>query len=350
MNKMRWMILCAAICVIAGLAGCSGTERGDTGESAGLESCVGPRSESGSDSAAEDTQGNTVMNPNGHTRILIIGNSHSTDAFWMLPYALNDLAPEQEIVLGVAYYSGCSITQHNTFASKNKSVYRYHKNEKETWTSTDDVTLNTMLQDQPWDVIMLQAGSSDLDATLNKLGRRQLERHVRSRVRNPYRLVWHTSWPSPNDEMFFSPGFDPQPPEGYKDRLVESYGFDPVNQFDVLTAKAKEHILTDDRYDKAICTGAAIMHAYLVQNCPQTDLWRDYTHLSDFGRLVAAYAMAAQMTGESVEAVSVEAIPAALRNRRFRKYGDLIITQEMKQIVIQAANHSLRDPWNIPSV
>jgi len=56
-----------------------------------------------------------------------------------------------------------------------------------------------------------------------------LEGFVEQYLQKPCRYWWHTSWPSPNDEIFFSPAYVSQAPEGYKENLMELYGFDPVN-------------------------------------------------------------------------------------------------------------------------
>ena len=290
-----------------------------------------------------------MLTPN-QSKILIIGNSHSVDAFWQLSTALRDLLPGMDPVLGVVYYSGCSITKHIQFGTENAPAYRYYKNVGGQWDIREAFTLDTMLRDEPWDIVFLQAAKSDLDDTLNRDGRRTLEAFVNERVKNPHQFLWHTSWPSPNDEHFFSPEHKPQPPAGYKERLINLYGFNPINQFTVLTSKAKEHILTDETYPKAICTGAAIMHAHFVQRVPQIELWRDYTHLNDFGQLIVAYAMAAQLTEKPAEAVSVDVVPAAQRYTSFQSLGDLTVTEEMKQVIIRAANHALQDPWTVPSV
>lgn len=281
-------------------------------------------------------------------KILIIGNSHSIDAFHFLCDAYKDQNPGKDIVTGVIYYSGCSITQHIDFHQNGQPVYRYYRNLNGEYSETADLELKTILADQSWDIVFLQAAKSDLDDTLNEPGRRQLEAIANQYIPNPHKFMWHTSWPSPNDETFFSPDYVRKPPKNYKDNLIRLYGFDPVRQFTVLTDKAKQHILTDKTYCKAVCTGSAIMNAHITQNCPQLQIWRDYTHLNDFGRLIVAYAMVAQLTERPIRQVGIHTVPADLRHRQFRALGDLEVTEEMKEIIIQAANHSLDLPWLVP--
>lgn len=276
-------------------------------------------------------------------KLLIIGNSHSIDAFHFLYDAFQDQLPEQKITLGVLHFSGCAISTHLQFATHNKPMYTYFLNTDGNWVITEENKMSRVLKDQRWDMVMFQAAKSDLDETLNEAGRRGLEEYVRKYTAEDVRFLWHTSWPSPNEEAFFLSA-----PEGYKENLQRLYGFDPVNQFTVLTDMAKKHILPDSHYEKAVCTGAAIMHAHKNLGVPQTQLYRDHTHLSDYGRLTVAYAMYAQLTDNAVKSVGIHLIPAEKRHFMFQESGDLPITEEMKQVIIKAANHSLSDPWSIP--
>ena len=279
-------------------------------------------------------------------KILIIGNSHSVDAFQLLSLAYKDQKPGEDVTLGILYYSGCSITRHIDFGKNKEAVCTYYKNTNGLWDIEKHVDMDRVLSDEPWEKVFFQAAKSDLDETLNRPGRRELEQMVDARVSAPHKFYWHTSWPSPNDPYFFAP--DKTVPSGYQERLIRLYGHDPVNQFTVLTSKAKEHILTDTVYEKAICTGAAIMNAHITQGRPQREIWRDYTHLCDFGRLIAAYALYTQLTGEKLENINIQAVPVPLRHKQYREEGELAITPEMKAIIIEAANHALEDPWTVP--
>lgn len=283
-------------------------------------------------------------------RILIIGNSHSVDAFDLLYQAYNDVYPDKKVALGIAYYSGCSITKHIDFYKNDTHLYRYYKNTDGEWDISDkNRNLTSVLTDMEWDIVFLQAAKSDIDDTLNESGRRKLEGIVNAHVKNPHEFMWHTSWPSPNDERFFADDAPKKVPDGYKDNLIRLYGFDPINQFTVLTDAAKKHILKDKTYTKAVCTGAAVMNAHITQGCPQIRIWRDYTHLNDFGHMIVAYAMLVQLTGKPIDKIGIDVIPQKLRHKQFEHLGDMQVTDEMKQIIVTAANHSLKDPWSVPS-
>ena len=75
-------------------------------------------------------------------KILIIGNSHSNDAFWHLSRVFADQMPEQEVVLGIMYYSGCPIDKHIQFHVEQQPVYDYHRNIGGTWETWALVTGN----------------------------------------------------------------------------------------------------------------------------------------------------------------------------------------------------------------
>ena len=280
--------------------------------------------------------------------LLIIGNSHSVDAFHYLYQVFQEQQPHRNVALGVLYFGGCSISKHLHFALCDKALYTYYKNTDGTWKSTEKVNMVSVLEDQPWDMVMFQAAKSDLDETLNESDRRDLERFIRRYVADSTRFLWHTSWPSPNDEAFFSDTAVNPPPEGYKENLMALYNFDPVTQFTLLTRMAKTHILPDRHYTGAVCTGAAILYAHRKLGIPQAAIWRDYTHLSDYGRLLAAYALYTQLTEKPVSQIQLTAIPQDQRHSYFTHLGDFLLTEQIKREIMLSANHALNDPWNVP--
>ena len=234
-------------------------------------------------------------------------------------------------------------------ATQNLPVYDMHLNFDGIWETTSDTTMETALYNQAWDIVVFQGGRGDSDNEYNLKNRRALEQYVSERVKQPYTMMWHITWPSPEEPTFFDPSYRVQPPSGWVDYLQTNFGHDTFRQFTVMTDKAKEYLLTDETYEKVICSGAGIMNAHAVSGVPQLELWRDYTHLSDYGRLIAAYSFYAQLMGTEVTEINLEMIPANLRQRYAKDDGDLIITEEMKQVIIKAANASLEDPWTAPT-
>lgn len=281
-------------------------------------------------------------------KIMIVGNSHSNDTFWLLQKVFEDQMPDQKVMLGVMYYSGCSVNRHVKFATENQGVYSYHNNTNGVWNTTKEATMDTGLCDQDWDIVVFQGGRGERDNEYNLTGRRALEQIVKDRVAQPYRMMWQITWPSPDDPTFFSEEYPVQPPAGWVEYLQDKYGHDVFKQFTAMLDRVETYLVADETYEKVISVGAGIMHAHAALGVPQTALWRDYAHLSDFGRLIAAHSFYAQFTGKAVTEINIDVIPAELRQKRFRAEGDLIVTEEMKRVIIAAANHALEEPWVAP--
>lgn len=341
---MRRMItgLLAAMLTLSLLSGCNSTQTQstETGQTTQTTQATQPTQ------SAEPTQSPEEEKA---LKIIVVGNSHSNDTFWLLHEVFKDQMPEQEVVLGALYYSGCTVSKHVRFATEDQYVYEFHKNENGSWETQKEANIDAGLRNQAWDYVLFQGGRGDTANEYNLTGRRALENIVSDRVPQPYKMLWQITWPSPNDPMFFSPDYHVQPPAGWVEYLQSDYGHDPFKQFDVMTGKAKEYLLEDETYEKVICAGAGVMYAHAVLGVPQAELWRDYTHLSDYGRLITAYCFYAQFTGNPVTEVGIDVIPASLRQKHTRNDGDLIVTEEMKQVIIAAANHALEDPWTVPA-
>ena len=79
------------------------------------------------------------------------------------------------------------------------------------------------------------------------------------------------------------------------------------------------------------------------------DLYRDHTHLSDYGCLLVAYAWYAQFTGNPVTQINIDVIDAAYRQSQYQNLGPMIMTEEMKQAIIQTVDYTLNNPWTVPT-
>ena len=285
-------------------------------------------------------------------KILIVGNSHSGDTFWLLQKVFEEHY-DKDVMLGYLYYSGCTIIKHLQFAQNNEPVYAYRRNytgkENGVWDDMKGVTLEVALTDQQWDVIIFQADERDrkLD-NLNLAQRRQLEEYVRERLTPPYKFMWNTCWSDAGDGPVYDPSWPVQPSATYVPRLTQDYGWDPAVQFDNMVTQARDFILTDSTYEKVLCPGAAVMYAILTLERPQTDIYRDYTHLTEFGRLIASYAFYTQYTGQMVDEIKIDVVPARLRSSRLIKEGDFEVTDEMKEVILKCVGYAFEHPFEVP--
>lgn len=270
-------------------------------------------------------------------KIMILGSSRSINTFQFLWNAFKDQMPDQKVVLGVMYYSGCSISEHVNFIKNNQAVYRYYYNDSGRWETTDDVPMDVGLADQAWDVIFLQAGDGDTANKMNEAGRKYLVDYVNGIVKTPHTFWWHSTWFNATDPDLYA-----------DDKKAESYSVDQVAQLTATNDAAKKYVLDDPMFAGHITSGTPMMYALNILGHTDKDLFRDHTHLSDYGYLLVAYAFYAQFTGKEVTEINLDSIPAHLRHKNTQSQGDLQVTEEMKQNIIKTVKYTLDNPWAVP--
>ena len=272
-----------------------------------------------------------------HLKIMILGSSRSVNTFQLLWEAFKDQMPDQKVTLGIMYYSGCSISEHVDFVSNNKAAYNYYLNNNGKWVITDEVTMDVGLVDQAWDVILLQAGDGDTANKMNEIGRKYLVDYVDGVIETPHTFWWHSTW------------FNSADPDLYPNR---PYDMTPDKQIEQLTASndaAKQYVLDDPMFEGRITSGTPMMYAVKELKIPDKDLFRDHTHLSDYGCLLVAFAFYAQYTGKPVTQINLTSIPAHLRHKSTQALGDMEVTEEMKEAIIKIVEYTLENPWAVPT-
>lgn len=272
-------------------------------------------------------------------KIMILGSSRSVNTFQLLYEAFKDQMPEQELVLGIMYYSGCSISMHVNFIKNNESVYDYYFNNNGRWEIYKETSMEMGLRDQNWDVILFQAGTGDLENRMNESGRLFMKEFVDKHVQHPHVLWWHSTWFNSTDPSLYDPT---------KTKL-DPNTIDQVSQLTSSNSAAKEYVLNDPMFAGHITSGTPMMYALKVLQVPEVDLYRDHTHLSDFGCLLVGFAFYAQYTGNPVTQINLESIPAHLRHKKWQNLGDMEVTQEMKDIIIKTVDYTLNNPWAVPT-
>jgi hypothetical protein len=213
-------------------------------------------------------------------------------------------------------------------------------------------TLKYALEDKQWDVILLHPGTTP-DLTHEDLRyslRKQIEAYVNEHVPTEHVFGYLHRAPSPDDEVFFSPDWWAKYPKNFFEELQECYDTanpkDYMERYQIELDRVKTNILTDPTYEYPINTATGIAYAHKGMGVPQTELYRDYIHLSDFGRVLAAYTFYAQFTGEPIDEVKLDKVPAAARFEHYRSEGDLVLTEEMKNVIKESANYALEHPWD----
>ena len=287
-------------------------------------------------------------------KVLTIGNSHTVDANHMLYEVFKAENPDQEVVIYHLYKGGCKLSEHADFMTNNKPAYTLYKAVESGWQQIKDYTAMYALMDQVWDVVIFQemnrlAGVADgyqadyIDTILA-----YIDQYAQG---NP-KIGWHLLWTNPFDyEWVFQPGM-PDPGgesaiESWKNYHQEHYQTDTVTMYNAMVEQTNQYILTNEAFDFVIPSGTAMLYARNVSGLVDSELHRDYTHLSDFSRLMVAYLWYAELMGlEEITQVNYDTIPAYMM---YKPVGALEITEEMKQIIIDSVNYALKNPMTAPA-
>ena len=105
-------------------------------------------------------------------KILCFGNSFTQDSMSYVPFILQNIAPQIDLTLGIAYLGGCTLAQHYAnFADKEviieidkKSItpktYGYYKSiNGGKWSVKSNQSAISLINDEDWDIITFQQGS-----------------------------------------------------------------------------------------------------------------------------------------------------------------------------------------------
>ena len=316
----------------------------------------------------------------GTLKVLLLGNSHGLDATNLLYEVFYNEAPEKKVVIAALYYGGCQVYQHKNFAQGNQEVYTYHKNDgsqpNRKWVVKDS-TIMDALEDEQWDIVLMQQMNTQAGVESNYKASdwKYVADYLLENQDHQPKLGFHVTWANPDDyELFLN---DDAP---YNIRYISTYS-DPTSwrknhekyfptaegkystdvMYQQVMALTQKYLIdsTDflgrDYFDDQYLMNSAtpIHYALTVLGREQLHLYRDYTHMSDYGRLICAYQWYAQLMGlEEITEVNMDTIPTVLKhnNSKFPVLtgGVYPVTQDMKDDLIESVNWALKNPWNMP--
>lgn len=198
-------------------------------------------------------------------RVLSIGNSYSRDAFSYVPFIMHGIAPDVKLTFGIMYFPGMSLKGHLDRITDEASVYEYDKfmPQSGAWKTVKKVTAESIVKDEPWDIVILQQASTDsknfatyqpyLDGIINWLY---------GELAHPVRLGW-----------LLTPAY----PTGYS--LLNDYGITSDGMFNMISGCAKR-VVDSTPVDFVIPCGTAVQNA----RCTPLDSVGNFRHLSFEGR------------------------------------------------------------------
>lgn len=214
--------------------------------------------------------------------VLAVGNSFSMDAvethLWPLAAQLGDT-----LLIGNAYFGGCSIDQHIDHLEGNSPVYEYRKVTEGKLVNTKEMNLHDIIADEPWDIISVQQVSG-LSGRTDSFGNLpQLLDSIRSIMPDKNaEIVWHRTWSYADD---------------YRSDLYNYYHNDPKEMNDSIADVARK-VPEANGIRRIVPAGDAVMNAR--EDFGDT-VFRDGYHLSlPLGRYIASCAWAEFITGRPV--------------------------------------------------
>ena len=274
-----------------------------------------------------ETTAETVPD-DGVLKILAIGNSFSEDAMHLL-HEVAKAEGKEEIVLGNLFIGGCTLATHAKNATSNAAKYVFFTNRTGSWSKEENCTLLDGLRRDNWDIITLQQAShaSGKVSTYNADIQTVVD-YVNANKLNPNaKMLWHMTWAYSGDST--SSSFAP-------------YNNDQMNMYNMIVGAVQDKIVTDEAFSDILPVGTAIQNArssYLgdVMN-------RDGSHLSDLGRVIAAYVWYCKLTGKTLDAIALAAVPARL-TKSYDMPGDMVLTEGQKLVIAEAVKNAIANPF-----
>ena len=286
-------------------------------------------------------------------KILTLGSSSSVDSNHMinLVAASEGIGQYEKVVIGTLYYSGCKLSEHVQFLTQNANVYNLYLSSTETPnvppTIMNEVTMLQALKFDYWDVIFLQASggeSMDDDAFTN--GNIQtIRNYVDENKANPLAIFgWHCIGVSSTDPDLIATY--PYSPNSYATSAAK-YNYDRELMLTNRTSRLERYIMSDPSYVYVVPSCTAVENA-ITSYLGQKGIKRDYTHLTDVGRLIASYVWYCELFGvEKLEQIKVDAIPKSFLKSTTDKTQDRVLTEGEKAVIIEAVNNTIADPLHI---
>ncbi|MBR7121975.1 MAG: DUF4886 domain-containing protein [Oscillospiraceae bacterium] len=289
-------------------------------------------------------------------KVLLIGQSLGQDTVWFLQQVMKTEMPDREFLVADIYKS-LTLGDHRRNILNNAAVYWYYKFNDTGYEKTEDVTILSALQDEWWDLVIFN------DATYPTTREFEFKdgdhafmiNYIKENTKPGVKLAYNATGANPTDAELWGDGRRAAEADVLL-RFANAFGGSRNLYYDKICANIKKYIETNEEFDYVFHTGTAIQYASETHGVPEADLlrdyelYRDYVHLSDFGRLLVAYQIYAQIfTPEKLENVKVNLIKKEMRATSLEQnFGDLEITQKHKDAIIASVNYALQHPNEVP--
>ena len=309
----------------------------------------------------------------GVLKILTVGNSHGLDATRMLYDVFKEQAPDQKIILGNLYYSGCRVSQHAEFMTGKQAKYDYHKNADGNWvvnlgcgsgrdgaSPEKRVIADVAIEDEQWDIVIMQQMNywAGVEGLYDKGHFTTVLNYIKQRQKTTPEFRWHMVWPNPENVF-------PTASTDWKMYHEKYFGdnegvYKSINLYNKVTQLTQKYItdstdfLGEKVFADVIPTATAIEYAIEVCGRPQSEFYRDYTHLTGYARLICSYLWYAKLMGvDEITYVGHDTIKAEHLNKGKYCYPEEVdgvypVDAQMKADLLAAVNWALKHPYELP--
>lgn len=303
--------------------------------------------------ATEKIQNAEKLGEDAVMKILSIGQSHSQDSIWLFQEVLQTEMPDAQFLIAECLKS-VTLVDHVKNAINEEPVYIYYTNTEGRWdmkSNEHDYTIRQALEDQKWDYIIINESSRylGLESTMEKGYVDQMINYIRGVVGNEPKLLYNWTWATPEHQGFYDPDFVPQPSSTFWANFVKDYNGDSVYHYEAMRSMVNKYIVPNKDFDRILYSATPIQYAVQVLGVDEMLMYRDYIHLSDYGRLFIGYMWYCQLYGiEQLTEINVKVVKEHLRFWRFEHSGDVVLTEEMQDWLIESVNWALKHPMTMP--
>ena len=281
----------------------------------------------------------------GVLKILAIGNSYSEDSMRLLCEVYAEENPGKQIVLGRLYKGGAALDYHVDQLERNNGGYYYYKIKtgSQAWESyigeldgetiVNGKTIFSALKEENWDVVVLQQASakSFLPQTYNE-DISTIRRYVSNILGYTPEFAWNMTW---SYASYYTGSTT----------FKNTYGSDPLSMYEDIASAVQTKIAngTNGEFEYLMPVGTAIQNARENNNITD-ELSCDGTHLSELGRLIAAYTWYCELEGiTELNGLELTTIPRSLTYSGT----SALDLSAYEQIIIDAVNAAMQTKFAV---
>ena len=335
-------------------------------------------------------------------KVLVIGNSHGLDSTNLLyeVFKAEGLPAEyDDLVLGAMYTGGCSVSTHASKALATLPYDYYTKNDGKkadgSWTKyyDDQATLKYALEDENWDIVLLQEmnTSSARSEYFENDNIETVFTFVTQTLGYEPHLMWNMIWANPeipesyvnhlykngddgtggdvgsgsegDDNDTSEPAviarklawiFQTQQPgalELWGKNYVKLWENNRQVMYNNIVSNVHKYVVGKDAHgigmDDVMVNATAIQYAIEWMGMHDQDMYRDYTHVSDLGRLVVSYLWYAKLTGKtSIDDPKYTLVSQTMENAR-QPLGYARDWSAYSDVIKNSVNFALANPYGV---